>query len=88
MPTSTQIDIYTTPLCGYCHAAKRLLTQKGFSFREFDLTADPQFRPTMLKRAPGSRTVPQIFIGAVHVGGCDDLFALESDGKLDALLAS
>lgn len=82
------VDIYTTPLCGYCHAAKRLLTQKGVSFREFDLTSDAAFRPEMLRRAPGSRTVPQIFIGDAHVGGCDNLYALDDDGRLDALLAS
>lgn len=83
-----QVDIFTTPLCGYCHAAKRLLTQKGVSYREYDLTTDAMFRADMLKRAPGSRTVPQIFIGATHVGGCDDLYALESAGKLDPLLAA
>ena len=82
------VDIFTTPLCGYCHAAKRLLTQKGVSYREYDLTTDAMFRADMLKRAPGSRTVPQIFIGATHVGGCDDLYALESAGKLDPLLAA
>ena len=82
-----QVDIYTTPLCGYCHAAKRLLTQKGVAYREFDLTDDAMFRAQMVKRAPGSRTVPQIFVGSTHVGGCDDLYALESAGKLDPLLA-
>ena len=82
-----QVDIYTTPLCGYCHAAKRLLTQKGVAYPEFDLTDDAMFRAQMLKRAPGSRTVPQIFVGDTHVGGCDDLYALESAGKLDPLLA-
>jgi glutaredoxin 3 len=83
-----QVDIFTTPLCGYCHAAKRLLTQKGVSYREFDLTTDAMFRADMVKRAPGARTVPQIFIGETHVGGCDDLYALESAGKLDPLLAA
>ena len=83
-----QIDIYTTPLCGYCHAAKRLLSEKGASFREFDLTTDAMLRAEMMRRAPGSRTVPQIFIGSVHVGGCDDLYALESAGKLDPMLAA
>jgi glutaredoxin 3 len=83
-----QVDIFTTPLCGYCHAAKRLLTQKGVTYREFDLTTDAMFRADMVKRAPGSRTVPQIFIGDTHVGGCDDLYALESAGKLDPLLAA
>jgi glutaredoxin 3 len=83
-----QVDIFTTPLCGYCHAAKRLLTQKGVTYREYDLTTDAMFRAEMVKRAPGSRTVPQIFIGDTHVGGCDDLYALESAGKLDPLLAA
>ncbi len=82
------VDIFTTPLCGYCHAAKRLLSQKGVEYREFDLTADPVFRAEMLKRAPGSRTVPQIFIGETHVGGCDDLYELESQGRLDPLLTT
>ena len=82
-----QVDIYTTPLCGFCHAAKRLLTEKGAAFREFDLTTDAMLRAEMLRRAPGSRTVPQIFIGATHVGGCDDLYALEDAGKLAPLLA-
>lgn len=81
------VDIYTTPLCGYCHAAKRLLTQKGVSFTEIDLAKQPAKRKDMQARAPGSRTVPQIFIGQTHVGGCDDLFALDKAGKLDALLA-
>lgn len=81
------VDIFTTPLCGYCHAAKRLLTHKGVTYREYDLTTDAMFRADMLKRAPGSRTVPQIFIGETHVGGCDDLYALESAGTLDPLLA-
>ena len=82
-----QVDIYTTPLCGFCHAAKRLLTEKGAAFREFDLTTDAMLRAEMLRRAPGSRTVPQICIGATHVGGCDDLYALEDAGKLAPLLA-
>lgn len=85
-PAMKQVDIYTTPLCGYCHAAKRLLTRKGVSFTEYDLTTDPSQRAQMLARAPGSRTVPQIFIGDMHVGGSDDLHALDNAGKLDALL--
>lgn len=82
------VEIYTTPLCGYCHAAKRLLTQKGVSYSEVDLSKQPERRAEMQARAPGSRTVPQIFVGTRHVGGCDDLFALERDGKLDTLLAA
>ncbi|MCB1340194.1 MAG: glutaredoxin 3 [Pseudooceanicola sp.] len=83
-----QVEIYTTPLCGYCHAAKRLLTQKGVSFAEVDVAAQPDRRAEMVQRANGGRTVPQIFIGGTHVGGCDDLYALERAGKLDALLAA
>jgi glutaredoxin 3 len=82
------VEIYTSPLCGFCHAAKRLLTQKGISFSEIDLSQQPDRRQEMLGRANGRHTVPQIFIGQTHVGGCDDLFALDRDGKLDALLAA
>jgi len=82
------VEIYTSPLCGFCHAAKRLLTQKGVSFSEVDVLANPDRKPEMITRANGGRTVPQIFIGETHVGGCDDLFALENAGKLDALLAA
>ncbi|MFK7751966.1 MAG: glutaredoxin 3 [Sedimentitalea sp.] len=81
------IEIYTSPLCGFCHAAKRLLTQKGANFAEIDVLAQPDRKPEMIQRANGGRTVPQIFVGEVHVGGCDDLFALDRAGKLDALLA-
>lgn len=81
------VEIYTSPLCGYCHAAKRLLTQKGVSFSEIDVLADPGRRAEMTQRARGGRTVPQIFIGQTHIGGCDDLFALDRAGRLDALLA-
>jgi glutaredoxin 3 len=80
------VEIYTSPLCGYCHAAKRLLTQKGVSFSEVDVLSNPDRKPEMIQRANGGRTVPQIFIGDTHVGGCDDLFALENAGKLDAML--
>lgn len=80
------IEIYTSPYCGYCHAAKRLLSSKGAEFIEIDVMEDPSRRPEMVQRANGGRTVPQIFIGKTHVGGCDDLYALERDGKLDALL--
>ena len=80
------VEIYTSPLCGYCHAAKRLLTQKGVTFSEIDVLAHPDHKPEMIKRANGGRTVPQIFVGTTHVGGCDDLYALETAGKLDALL--
>ena len=82
------VEIYTSPLCGFCHAAKRLLSQKGIEFSEVDVLANPARKPEMIQRAGGSRTVPQIFIGDSHVGGCDDLHALERAGKLDALLAA
>ena len=80
------VEIYTTPLCGYCHAAKRLLTQKGVAFAEIDVSRDPDLRAAMVQRAGGRRTVPQIFVGETHVGGCDDLYALDGVGKLDPLL--
>ncbi|EET46375.1 glutaredoxin 3 [Thalassobium sp. R2A62] len=82
------IEIYTSPLCGFCHAAKRLLNEKGASFSEIDVLADPSRKPEMIQRANGGRTVPQIFIGEAHIGGCDDLYALERSGKLDGLLAA
>lgn len=80
------VEIYTSPLCGYCHAAKRLLTQKGVSFIEVDVLSNPDRKPEMIQRANGGRTVPQIFVGETHVGGCDELYALDKAGKLDALL--
>lgn len=80
------VEIYTSPLCGYCHAAKRLLTSKNVSFVEVDVTAEPDRRAEMMQRANGGRTVPQIFINDVHVGGSDDLHLLERNGKLDPLL--
>lgn len=82
------IEIYTTPICGFCAAAKRLLDQKGLSYAEIDLWTEPARKDEMIARADGRRTVPQIFIGETHVGGCDDLYALERAGKLDALLAA
>ncbi|WP_374642913.1 glutaredoxin 3 [Tabrizicola sp.] len=81
------VEIYTTPTCSYCAMAKRLLQRKGVSYREIDVSADPGLRAAMVQRANGRRTVPQIFVGPVHVGGSDDLHALEHAGKLDALLA-
>jgi glutaredoxin 3 len=81
------VEIYTSPLCGYCHAAKRLLTQKGVAFTEFDVGRDAALRADMVQRSRGGRTVPQIFIGGTHVGGCDDLFALDRAGRLDPMLA-
>lgn len=81
------IVIYTTKTCPYCDRAKHLLTQKGAIFREID-ASDPTVRTAMVERAGGRKTVPQIFIGDVHVGGCDDLYALDNGGKLDALLGN
>jgi len=81
------VEIYTSPFCGYCHAAKRLLKKKGVPFSEIDVSMNPSKRQEMMQRANGGYTVPQIFIGSTHVGGCDDLFELEQEGKLDLLLA-
>ena len=80
------IQIYTSPLCGYCHAAKRLLQSKGAEFVEVNLANEPERREEMVQRSNGGRTVPQIFIDEHHVGGCDDLYALERAGKLAPLL--
>jgi glutaredoxin 3 len=80
------IDIYTKFGCPYCSRAKQLLTTKGVSFHEIDVTMGGAPRTEMETRAPGSRTVPQIFISGTHVGGCDDLFALDQAGKLDPML--
>ncbi|WP_139307644.1 glutaredoxin 3 [Rhodovulum sp. ES.010] len=80
------IEIYTSPLCGYCHAAKRLLDTKGISYSEIDVGAQPRLRQEMMSRAHGRHTVPQIFINETHVGGCDELYALERAGQLDPLL--
>ena len=82
------IEIYTTPFCGFCHAAKRLLASKNVSVVEFDVSRDPEFRREMMQRAMGRHTVPQIFIDDEHIGGCDELFALERAGKLDPILAA
>lgn len=80
------IEIYTTPTCPYCAAAKRLLGKKGAAFREIDVSRDPDLRAAMTRRAGGRHTVPQIFIGGTHVGGSDDLHALDAAGRLDPLL--
>jgi glutaredoxin 3 len=82
------IEIYTTQWCGYCRAAKALLTRKGVTFTEIDLSDEPDRRAEMMQRANGRYTVPQIFIGETHVGGSDDLHALERAGKLDPLLTA
>lgn len=82
------VEIYTSPTCGFCHAAKALLNRKDVAFSEIDVTRTPGARAEMVQRANGRRTVPQIFISGQHVGGCDDLYALERQGKLDPLLAA
>jgi glutaredoxin 3 len=78
--------IYTTALCPYCDAAKRLLAAKGVPFQEIDLTGDAAGREALRVKAVGRTSVPQIWIGATHVGGCDDLYALEASGRLNMLL--
>lgn len=82
-----KVEIYTTPWCPYCLAAKRLLAKKGVAFTEIDVSGDPAQRQAMMARAHGRHTVPQIFIGGQHVGGSDDLHALDARGKLDPMLA-
>jgi glutaredoxin 3 len=81
------VEMYSSPLCGFCHAAKRLLTAKGVTFSEVNVLEEPHRRSEMMDRANGRHTVPQIFIGDIHVGGYDDLAALERQGRLDPLLA-
>ena len=81
------VNIYTVRYCPYCQDAKDLLSRKGVSFHEIDVTGKRDVRKEMIQRAHGRSTYPQIFIGATHVGGCDDLYALEEAGKLDSLLA-
>ena len=81
------IEIYTRPGCGYCGAAKSLLTRKKVAFTEFDVAVDPAFRQEMNDRAGAGSTYPQIFIGGTHIGGCDELYALDRKGKLDSMLA-
>lgn len=80
------VEIYTKAFCGYCHRAKSLLESKGVSFEEYDITMGGPRRGEMIERSGGGTTVPQIFIGGEHIGGSDRLAALESAGKLDALL--
>ncbi len=81
-----KVVMYTTPICPYCVRAKRLLNQKHVTFEEIDVARDPELRSAMIRRAGGMMTVPQIFVGETHVGGSDELYALEKAGKLDALL--
>jgi glutaredoxin 3 len=81
------IDIYTVRYCPFCQDAKELLSRKGVSYHEIDVTGKRDVRKQMIQRANGRSTYPQIFIGATHVGGCDDLYALEEAGKLYSMLA-
>ena len=81
------VTIYTTPICPYCARAKSLLGKKGVAYEEMDVMMDNKARDQMLERSGGARTVPQIFVGDTHIGGSDELFALEREGKLDAMLA-
>ncbi|KOO58890.1 glutaredoxin [Rheinheimera sp. KL1] len=83
-----QVTIYTKAYCPYCVRAKALLGQKGVQFDEIKIDEQPELRPAMIERANGRTTVPQIFIGDTHVGGCDDLFALESAGTLNSMLSA
>ena len=81
------VEIYTTRYCPYCHAAKALLKKKGVNFSEIDVGRDWERREEMIQRANGRTTVPQIFVGPMHIGGCDELHDLERAGKLDPILA-
>ena len=83
-----EIEIYSTAMCPYCVAAKNLLQARGLAYKVMRIDADPVARRAMLERAPGVRTVPQIFINGVHVGGFDELAAADRSGKLDGLLAA
>ncbi|QTL35977.1 MULTISPECIES: glutaredoxin 3 [Pseudoalteromonas] len=82
----SQVVIYTKDYCPYCHRAKALLDSKGVTYTEYDIGAQPELREEMINKANGGHTVPQIFIKEQHIGGCDDMMALEAQGKLDALL--
>jgi glutaredoxin 3 len=87
MSDMADVVIYTRDFCYYSDAARELLTRKGVAFKEINATGNRALRQEMIERANGSSTFPQVFIGATHVGGCDELYALEQDGKLDGLLA-
>ncbi len=81
-----KVEIYTTMLCGYCYRAKKLLEERGANFAEIDVMTDGKLRDEMRKRTGGRTSVPQIFIDGQHIGGCDDLYALDQAGKLKPLL--
>jgi glutaredoxin 3 len=83
-----EIEVYTTPVCPYCLSAKDLLRRKGVVFHEINVAGDQARRAEMIARANGRTTVPQIFVGDAHIGGCDDLYALDETGELDRLLAT
>lgn len=83
-----KVTIYTTPICPYCVRAKALLRRKGVAYEEVDVFMDANAREEMEAKANGRRTVPQIFIGERHVGGCDELYSLEGTGELDSLLTA
>ena len=83
-----EIDIYTSTLCGFCTVAKNLLIKKGLGFNEYDVLKDPSLKSIMIERANGSKTVPQIFINQHHIGGWEQLFALDQNGKLDEMLST
>lgn len=83
-----KVTIYTTPICPYCMMAKRLLSQKGAEFEEINVMGRSELRAEMVQKAGGRSTVPQIWIGTEHVGGCDDLYALDAQGRLDAMLTA
>ena len=80
------IEIYTSPFCGFCYQAKSLLNDKGVDYIEVDIISQPKRHSEMIERAGGLQTVPQIFIDNQHIGGCDELYELEAKGKLDSIL--
>ncbi len=84
---TAKVEIYSSPFCGYCARAKGLLSRKGVDYVEYDILAQPDLRDEMIGRAGGRTTVPQIFVDGKHLGGCDDIHALDADGKLDPILA-
>ena len=84
----TEVVLYTKDWCGYCHAAKNLLNQLGYKYTDLDVTHDLALYQEMRQKAKGRSTVPQIFIDGQHIGGCEDLYALDRDGKLEQLLAA
>ena len=83
-----EIDIYTSALCGFCTVAKNLLIRKGVDFNEYDVLKDTSLKPIMIERAHGSKTVPQIFINEQHIGGWEQLFGLDQNGKLVEILST